>query len=63
MRYLILFVLLAGFCAVLMLGFLVLVRELLTRDVFDAPALPGSPAEHAGELEHAGRPPGQTVDT
>jgi hypothetical protein len=50
MRYVVLFVLFATFGAVLVLGFVVMVRELLTRDVFDAPALPDSPAKHA-ELE------------
>ena len=45
MRLLILLALILCFVAVLAFGFLVLVRELLARDFFGAPSLPGGPQE------------------
>ena len=51
MRFLILLALILCFVAVLMFGFLVLVRELLARNFFGAPSLPGGPHEQTEESE------------
>ena len=49
MRLLILLALILCFVAVLAFGFLVLVRELLARDIFGAPSLPsGAPDQIQG---------------
>ena len=51
MRFLILLALILCFVAVLMFGFLVLVRELLARNFFGAPSLPSGPQEQTEESE------------
>jgi len=61
MRYLFLFALISCFVAILIVGFLDLVRELLTRNFFGAPLLPGAPPEQSEaldrEAESHSRPP------
>jgi hypothetical protein len=51
MRFLVLLALILCFFALLAFGFLVLVRELLARDMFGAPSLPGGPQEQTEESE------------
>jgi hypothetical protein len=51
MRLLVLLALILCFVAVLAFGFLVLVRELLARDIFGAPYLPSGPPEQIREPE------------
>jgi len=51
MRLLILLALILCFAAILAFGFLVLVRELLARNFFGAPSLPGGPLEQTQESE------------
>jgi hypothetical protein len=51
MRYLILFALILCFVAVLLFGFLNLIRELLTRVFFGVPSLPSAPPEQIESLE------------
>jgi hypothetical protein len=51
MRLLVVLALILCFVAVLAFGFLVLVRELLARDFFGAPSLPGGPPEQTQESE------------
>jgi hypothetical protein len=50
-RLLVLLALILCFVAVLAFGFLVLVRELLSRDIFGAPSLPSGPPEQIQEPE------------
>jgi hypothetical protein len=45
MRFLVLLALILCFAALLAFGFLVLVRELLARDIFGTPSLPSGPPE------------------
>ena len=51
MHYLFLLSLILCFAAVLTVGFLDLIRELLTRDFFGAPSVPGVPPEEIQSLE------------
>ena len=51
MRLLILLALILCFVALTAFGFLVLVRELLARDIFGAPSLPSGPPEQIQEPE------------
>ena len=51
MRFLVLLALILCFVALLAFGFLVLVRELLARDIFGAPSLPSGPPEQESERE------------
>jgi len=51
MRYLFLFALISCFVAILIVGFLDLVRELLTRNFFGAPSLPGVLPEQSEALD------------
>jgi len=51
MRYLFLLSLLLCFAAVLTVGFLNLMRELLTRNFFGEPSLPSVPPEQIQSLE------------
>ena len=51
MRYLFLLSLILCFAAVLMVGALNLIRELLTRDFFGAPSLPSVPPEQTQSLQ------------
>ncbi len=52
MRGLFLVALILCVIAVLMFGFLDLVRELSMRDFFGAPSLPGGPPEQIQAMEH-----------
>ena len=56
MRYLILPAAILCLGAVLVLVFLKLLRDLLIRDLFDAPSLPEAPAEQAPPLEREVKP-------
>jgi hypothetical protein len=51
MRYLLLLALISCFVAILIVGFLDLVRELMTRNFFGAPSLPSAPPEQSQELD------------
>jgi hypothetical protein len=51
MRYLLLLALISCFVAILIIGFLDLVRELTTRNFFGAPSLPSAPPEQSQELD------------
>jgi hypothetical protein len=51
MRLLVLIALILCFVAVLAFGFLVLLRELLARDLFVAPSFPSGPPEQTQESE------------
>jgi cytochrome b561 len=51
MSHLFLLALILCFVAILIFGFLDLVRELLTRDFFGAPSLPSAPPEQSQALD------------
>jgi hypothetical protein len=51
MRFLVLLALILCFVALLAFGFLVLVRELLARDIFGVPTLPSGAPEQIPESE------------
>jgi hypothetical protein len=51
MRYLLLLALISCFAAILIIGFLDLVRELTTRNFFGAPSLPSAPPEQSQGLD------------
>jgi hypothetical protein len=51
MRYLLLLALISCFVAILIVGFLDLVRELMTRNFFGAPSLPSASPEQSQELD------------
>jgi hypothetical protein len=51
MRHLFLLALILCFVAILIFGFLDLVRELLTRDFFGAPSLPSAPPEQSRAMD------------